>query len=161
MRKLVKDKSRLWSGLSNLARSLKIRKYGKPSLYYERYASWKQQPKRGSIWQNRIVKARYLTNPKPFTIVFLADDLKKSRSTDRHCPNRYATPGSGYIKLLDEIFKDSPDWTRSWLKEEFNFRIYTNDKMGLSPNQAAKFMSYDKIFDLTQRAFHQRDSITF
>ncbi|MCB0264982.1 MAG: tetratricopeptide repeat protein [Calditrichaeota bacterium] len=154
LRKLIKINPGYGPGYQMLARSLKkIRKYDEAMRYYERYAEVENTTEAWLDLAKSYRKGKVFDKSEAIYNRILADDPKNPEARIGIAQIRYATQDQEYIKLLDEIFKDSPDWTRSWLKEEFNFRIYTNDKMGLSPNQAAKFMGYDKIFDLTQRAF--------
>jgi tetratricopeptide (TPR) repeat protein len=83
----------------------------------------------------------------------LAEDPTNKEARIGIAQIRYALQNEEYQQILDELHKEDPEWLCEWLKEEFNFRIYTNEKTMLSPNQAAKFLGYERIFDLTQRAF--------
>jgi len=66
---------------------------------------------------------------------------------------KYARNESSYLELLDRLYSSEPQWVRKWLGEEFNFRIYISPKTLLSPIQAANYLGYSKVFELTQKAF--------
>lgn len=58
-----------------------------------------------------------------------------------------------YTEVLDGLHEDDPAWLREWLLEEFNFRLYVPDKTLMPAVQAAKFLGFRQINELTQRAF--------
>jgi hypothetical protein len=66
---------------------------------------------------------------------------------------KFALKKADYLKLLDKLNQQDSEWLKRWLVDEFNFRIYIPEKTFITPAQAAKFLGFKKVFELTERAF--------
>ena len=154
LRKLIKVDPNYGPGYKLLARSLKkIRKYDEAMRHYEKYAevddsldAWLDLAKsyrKGKIFD----KSEKIYNK----ILKKHEGNKEARIGIAQI--KYATKDKSFLKIFDELHKEDPNWLNEWLVEEFNFRIYLPEKTLLSPEQAAKFLGFNKIFELTERAF--------
>ncbi len=154
LRKLIKTNPDYGKGYQWLARSLKkIRKYDEAMRYYEKYAEVENTPEAWLDLAKSLRKGKLFEQSEQIYQRILKEDPENKEARIGTAQIRYANKDEEYLKILDALYKEDPDWTREWLNEEFNFRIYISDKTPLSPNQAANFLGFKKIFDLTQRAF--------
>ena len=64
--------------------------------------------------------------------------------------------GNNYQKYLDEIFDDSSEWLVNKLKTEWEYSL-NNEEMHTVWNAAtaARYMGFERPFDLTKKAFNQ------
>ncbi len=154
LRKLIKTDPNYGTGYQWLARSLKkIRKYDEAMRYYEKYAEVENTTEAWLDLAKSLRKGKLFEQSEQIYQRILKEDPKNIEARIGIAQIRYANNDKGYLKILNALYKEAPEWTRKWLNEEFNFRIYVSEKTPLSPNQAAKFLGFMKIFDLTQRAF--------
>jgi tetratricopeptide (TPR) repeat protein len=137
-----------------LARSLKkIRRYEEAMRYYEKYRevddsldAWLELAKsyrKGKEFDKSEVLYKQILEKHPQereAIIGLAQI-------------KYARNEPDFILLLDKLFEAHPNWLKQWLKEEFNFRIYTLEKTYLTPVQAANFLGLEDALELTRKAF--------
>lgn len=64
----------------------------------------------------------------------------------------------GYKMLLDRIYKRAEDWLRDKLKTDWEYKIpgnAGNDDVMWNAATAARYLGYDRPFDLTRRAFNE------
>lgn len=154
LRKLIKIDPDFGLAYKWLARSLKKnRKYEEAMRYYEKYAQVD-----GSI-DALLDLAKSYRKGKLFEksekiyheILKLEPENKEARIGLAQI--KYARKEPDYVEILDELYKEDPEWLVEWLVDEFNFRIYVPEKTYLSPVQASRFLGYNKVFELTQKAF--------
>ena len=65
--------------------------------------------------------------------------------------------GKGYRQKLDKIYKANPEWLQDHLKSEWNFHIpgYVDDEKNMwNAATAARYLGFDRPFDLTRKAFN-------
>jgi len=154
LRKLLKINPEFGLGYKWLARSLKKnRKYDEAMYFYEKYAEVD-----GSIdslldLAKSYRKGKLFEKSEKLYHQILEKDPGNMEARIGLAQIKYARKEPDYIEILDELFKEDPDWLREWLVDEFNFRIYLPEKTYLSPVQASKFLGYKKVFELTQKAF--------
>jgi tetratricopeptide (TPR) repeat protein len=121
--------------------------------FYEKFAEVENSQRAWLELAKSYRKGKLFDKSEAIYQQVLAEDPTNKEARIGIAQIRYALQNEAYQQILDELHKEDPEWLCEWLKEEFNFRIYTNNKTMLSPIQAAKFLGYDRIFDLTQRAF--------
>lgn len=66
--------------------------------------------------------------------------------------------GKGYKTLLDKIYKKDPEWLQNKIKSEWEFKIpgYQKHQDNLwNAATAARYLGFDRPFDLTRRAFNE------
>ena len=154
LRKLIRIEPGYGPAYEMLARSLKkTRKYEEAMRFYEKFAEVENSQRAWLELAKSYRKGKLFDKSEAIYKQVLAEDPANKEARIGIAQIRYALQNDEYLQILDELHKEEPEWLCEWLKEEFNFRIYTNNKTALSPNQAAKFLGYDRIFDLTQRAF--------
>ncbi|RMH82954.1 MAG: hypothetical protein D6681_17085 [Calditrichaeota bacterium] len=154
LRKLIQVDPNYGLGYKWLARSLKkIRKYDEAMRYYERYAEVDGSLDSLLDLAKSYRKGKLFEKSEEVYQRILKEYPNDKEARIGMAQIRYALKNEEYLKILDELYEEDPEWLREWLRDEFNFRIYVPEKTPLSPIQAAKFLGYDKIFDLTQRAF--------
>ncbi len=154
LKRLLKLKPDFGLGYKWLARSLKkIRKFEEAMRMYEKYAEVD-----GSL-DSLLDLAKSYRKGKIFdkSEAIYHDILQKYPGEKEAriglAQIKYARKEPDFIDILDELHQEDPEWLKEWLTEEFNFRIYVPEKTMLSPIQAAKFLGFDKVLDLTQKAF--------
>ena len=154
LKKLLKIKKDYGPVYKWLARSLKkMRKYDEAMRYYEMYAKVEKSSEAKLELAKSYRKGKlYDKSAKIYSEILKKDPAEKEAKIGL-AQIKYARLEKDYLSLLDELQKEDPEWLREWLSEEFNFRIYTTTKTLLTPNQAAKYLGYDKAFDITQKAF--------
>ncbi|MFZ0391555.1 MAG: tetratricopeptide repeat protein [Calditrichia bacterium] len=154
LRKLVKIKPDFGLGYKWLARSYKkIRKYDEAMYFYQKYAevddsldAWldlAQSYRKGKLYDKSLKIYQDILEKNPDekeALIGMAQIL-------------YAQNDSGYLEKLDRLYREYPDWMKQWLQEEFNFRIYISPKTPLAPVTASHYLGFEKVFDLTQKAF--------
>ena len=65
--------------------------------------------------------------------------------------------GKGFRQKLDKIYKANPEWLKDRLKSEWNFHIaeyVDNEKNMWNAATAARYLGFDRPFDLTRKAFN-------
>ncbi len=65
--------------------------------------------------------------------------------------------GKSYTKLLDKINEIDEDWLREYLKNQWEYKLagYSEDESKMwNAATAARYLGYDRPFDLTKRAFN-------
>jgi hypothetical protein len=64
--------------------------------------------------------------------------------------------GNNYKKYLDEIFEDNPEWLVNKLKTEWEYNLNNEDLHTVwNAATAARYMGFERPFDLTKKAFNQ------
>jgi len=154
LRQLIKIKPDFGLGYKLLARSLKkIRKYDEAMYYYEKYAEVD-----GSL-DSLLDLAKSYRKGKLFEkSEKIYNDILEKYPDEKEAKIglaqiEYARNDKNFIKRLEELYKENPDWVKEWLAKEFNFRIYVGPKTPLTPVQAARYLGFSQVFELTQRAF--------
>ncbi len=154
LKKLIEIRPDYGKGYKWLARSLKkIRKYDEAMRYYEKYAEVD-----GSL-DSLLDLAKSYRKGKVFdkSEEIYRDILEKYPGEKEAriglAQIRYARNEDGYLEMLDELYQEDPEWVKKWLLEEFNFRIYVTRKTPFTPVQAARYLGFEKVFELTQKAF--------
>ena len=154
LRKLIKVDPNYGLGFKLLARSLKkIRKYDEAMRMYEKYAEVDNSLDAWLDLAKSYRKGKIFDKSEEIYHKILKDYEGNKEARIGLAQIKYATKDKGYLKILDELHKDDQEWLNEWLVEEFNFRIYLSEKTLLSPEQAANFLGFNQIFELTQRAF--------
>lgn len=154
LRKLVKVAPDYGLGYKWLARSLKkIRKYEEAMRTYEKYAEVDKSQDAWLDLAKSYRKGKIFDRSEEIYRRLLAEEPTNKEARIGMAQIFYANNLDSYLEVLDQLFQEDPEWLKAWLVEEFNFRIYISEKTLLSPNQAAKFLGFKQIFDLTQRAF--------
>ncbi len=154
LKKLLKLKPDFGLGYKWLARSLKkIRKFEEAMRMYEKYAEVDDSLDAWLDLAKSYRKGKLFDKSEK-----IYHDILEKYPGDKEAriglaQIKYARKEPDYIEILDELHQEDPEWLKEWLTEEFNFRIYVPEKSMLSPLQAAKFLGYEKVLDLTQRAF--------
>lgn len=65
--------------------------------------------------------------------------------------------GKGYKQILDRIYKEDPEWLREKMLAEWDFRLpgYGDDEEHMwNAATAARYLGFERPFDLTKRAFN-------
>ena len=65
--------------------------------------------------------------------------------------------GKGFRQKLDKIYKNDPEWLREHLRSEWNFHLpgYADDEQNMwNAATAARYLGFDRPFDLTRKAFN-------
>ncbi len=154
LRKLIKVDPGFGKGYQWLARSLKkIRKYDEAMRFYEKYAEVENTTEAWLDLAKSYRKGKLFDQSEKIYQRILKEEPQNMEARIGIAQIRYANNNLEYLEILDALYKENPEWTRQWLVEEFNFRIYNGEKQLLSPVQAAKFLGFSRIFDLTQKAF--------
>jgi len=61
----------------------------------------------------------------------------------------------GYKSKLDKIFKTNPEWLRDKLNKDWNYKRPSNDNsIKWNAATAARYLNFDKPYDLTKKAFN-------
>ncbi len=154
LRKLVKVAPDFGLGYKWLARSLKkIRKYEEAMRTYEKYAEVDNSQDAWLDLAKSYRKGKIFERSEEIYRKLLSEEPTNKEARIGMAQIYYANNLDSYLEILDQLFQEDPEWLKAWLIEEFNFRIYIPEKTLLSPTQAAKFLGFKQIFDLTQRAF--------
>jgi len=154
LRKLVKFAPDYGIGYKWLARSLKkVRKYDEAMRNYEKYAEVDNSTEAWLDLAKSYRKGKIFDKSEEIYQEILAKEPANQEARIGLAQIYYANKEDRYLEILDALHQENPEWLKEWLIEEFNFRIYISEKILLSPVQAAKFLGYKQIFELTQRAF--------
>jgi len=154
LRKLVKFAPDYGIGYKWLARSLKkVRKYDEAMRNYEKYAEVDDSTEARLDLAKSYRKGKIFDKSEEIYQNILAEEPTNKEARIGLAQIYYANKEDKYLEYLDALHQEDPEWLKEWLVEEFNFRIYISEKILLSPVQAAKFLGYKQIFELTQRAF--------
>jgi len=154
LQKLVELKPDYGIAYKWLARSLKkTRKFDEATFYYEKYAEVDGSLDSLLDLGKAYRKGKLFKKSEEIYNKILKDDPDNKEARFGIAQILYALKNQDYMKVLEKLYEDDAEWLKSWLLEEFNFRIYVQQKTYLSPVQAAKFLGYEKVFELTQLAF--------
>jgi tetratricopeptide (TPR) repeat protein len=154
LRKLIQIKPDYGIAYKWLARSLKkCRKFDEATRYYEKYAEVDQSLDAFYDLAKSYRKGKQYEQSMEIYNKILKDNPDDKEAQIGIAQIQYATNKNNHLKVLDKIYKMDKEWVRTWLKNEFNFRIYVSPKTLLSPIQATKYLGLDKVFELTQKAF--------
>ncbi|GAB4335068.1 MAG: hypothetical protein Kow0037_14390 [Calditrichia bacterium] len=154
LRKLIKIRPDFGLGYKWLARSLKkIRKYDEAVYYYEKYAEVDGSLDSLLDLAKTYRKGKLFDKSEKIYRQILEQDPENREAQIGLAQIMYAHNDEGYWEILEKLYEQNPEWVRSWLREEFNFRIYVLPKTMMNPVQAAKYLGLEKVFQLTQMAF--------
>ncbi len=154
LRKLVKIKPDFGLGYKWLARSLKkVRKYDDAMRFYERYAEVDNSLDARLDLAKSYRKGKIFDKSEEIYNAILAEEPDVQEARIGLSQIKYARNEDGYMEILDKLNEEDSNWLKKWLLEEFNFRIYVSPKTPLTPIQAANYLGFGKVFELTQRAF--------
>ncbi len=65
--------------------------------------------------------------------------------------------GKGFKQLLDRIYRDDPTWLQEKIKNEWDFKLPSHaqyEECMWNAATAARYLGFDRPFDLTKRAFN-------
>jgi tetratricopeptide (TPR) repeat protein len=154
LRKLLKLNPQFGLGYKWLARSLKkIRKYDEAMANYRKYAEVDGSIDAFLDLAKSYRKGKIFDKSEEIYLDILKSNPESKEAKIGLAQIKFALKQSEYMKILDDLYKEDPDWLKKWLLDEFNFRIYIPEKTFITPAQAAKFLGFNKVFELTERAF--------
>ncbi len=154
LRKLIQIKPDFGLSYKWLARSLKkIRKYDEAIKYYEKYAEVEGNLESKLDLAQSYRKGKLFDKAEAIYQEILKEDPKNKEARIGLAQIRYAQNNPEFMSMLEELYQEDPEWLKKWLKEEFNFRIYISQKTPLQPLQASRYLGYEKVFEMTQKAF--------
>ncbi len=154
LRKLIKIKPDFGLAYKWLARSLKkIRKYDEAMRFYEKYAEVDGSLDSLLDLAKSYRKGKVFDRSEQIYHEILEKYPGEKEARIGLAQIQYARKEPGYLEILEELHREDPEWLKQWLVEEFNFRIYVPQKTLLSPVQAARFLGYERVLELTQKAF--------
>ncbi len=154
LRKLIKLKPDYGLGYKWLARSLKkVRKYEESMRMYEKYAGVDQSLDAYQDLAKSYRKGKLYDQSQKIYEKILKDNPDDKEARIGMAQIQFAQNDDSYQKILNKLYAEDPEWVKNWLREEFNFRIYVSPKTPLTPIQATKYLGFDQVFELTQRAF--------
>ncbi len=154
LRKLIQIKPDFGLSYKWLARSLKkIRKYDEAVKYYEKYAEVEGSLEAKLDLAQSYRKGKMFEKAEAIYQEILQEDPQNKEARIGMAQIRYAQNNPEFMKMLEELYQEDPEWLKKWLREEFNFRIYVPQKTPLQPIQASRYLGYEKVFEMTQRAF--------
>ncbi|MEJ2636899.1 MAG: hypothetical protein P8184_16620, partial [Calditrichia bacterium] len=154
LRKLVKIKPDFGLGYKWLARSLKkIRKYEDATRFYEKYAEVDNSTDAWLDLAKSYRKGKIFDKSEQIYQDIMKEEPENKEARIGMAQIKFARNEPDFLNILDDLYKEDPDWLKKWLGEEFNFRIYASPKTPLTPIQASSYLGYDKVFELTQHAF--------
>jgi|GEM_PF-5528603 len=154
LRKLIKEFPSFGIAHKWLARSLKkIRKYDDAMRQYEKYVEVDNSTDAWLDLAKSYRKGKIFDKSEEIYHKILKGSPQEKEALIGLAQIYYAQKDERYLSILDDLHKLDAAWLKEWLVEEFNFRIYLSDKTPLSPIQAAKFLGYKRVFDLTEKAF--------
>lgn len=154
LRKLIKLRPDYVLAYKWLARSLKkVRRYEEAMRYYELYA------RVDNSLDSQLDLAKSYRKGKLFDkSEAIYKDILQNHPGEREAKIglaqiQYARNEKDFMPILEELFEQDPEWTKKWLLEEFNFRIYSENITLLTPIQAAQYLGFTKVNELTKMAF--------
>lgn len=154
LRKLITIKPDFGLGYKLLARSLKkVRRYEEAMQYYQKYAEVDDTLEAWLDLAKSYRKGKLFDRAEEIYLRVLKENPADKEAKIGMAQIHYARNEDGYLEILDELHQNDSDWLKNWLLKEFNFRIYISPKTLLAPHQAAMYLGYSKVFDLTQKAF--------
>jgi tetratricopeptide (TPR) repeat protein len=154
LRRLVKIKPDYGFGYKWLARSLKkLRKYDEAMRYYEMYAKVDQSVDSLLDLAKSYRKGKLFDKSEKIYQKILQEHPEEKEAKIGLAQIYYARLQDGYMALLDSLDKIDSEWLKSWLNEEFNFRIYSAKKTLMSPVQAAQLLGFKNASEVTKMAF--------
>lgn len=154
LRKLLKLNPRFGLGYKWLARSLKkIRKYDEAMSNYQKYAEVDGSIDAYLDLAKSYRKGKIFDKSEEIYLNILKSNPENKEARIGLAQIKFALKQPEYLKILDELYQQDPEWLKKWLVDEFNFRIYIPEKTLITPAQAAKFLGFNQVFQLTERAF--------
>lgn len=154
LRKLIKLKPEYGLGYKMLARSLKKnRKYDEAMRYYEKYAKVDKSLDAKLDLAKSYRKGKLFDKSEKIYQDILQDFPEDKEARIGITQIKYAQNNPDYMTILEQLHAEDAAWVKKWLIEEFNFRIYISSKTSMKPNQAARYLGYEKPYQLTQMAF--------
>lgn len=154
LRRLIKIDPGYGPGYKWLARSLKkIRKYDEAMKLYEKYAEVEGTVEARLDLAKSYRKGKLFEQSESIYRDILAADPANQEARIGLAQIYYANKDSRYMEILEQLHREDPAWLKEWLTDEFNFRIYLNDKTLLTSIQATKLLGFNKTTDLSERAF--------
>jgi len=154
LRKLLKLNPRFGLGYKWLARSLKkIRKYDEAMSNYQKYTEVDGSVDAFLDLAKSYRKGKIFDKSEEIYLDILKSNPKNKEAQIGLAQIKFALKQPEYLKILDKLHQQDPKWLKKWLVDEFNFRIYIPEKTFITPAQAAKFLGFNKVFQLTERAF--------
>lgn len=154
LRRLIKINPEYGTGYKWLARSLKkIRKYDEAMKLYEKYAEVEGTIEARLDLAKSYRKGKLFEQSESIYRNILEVDAANKEARIGLAQIYYANKDPRYMALLDQLHQEDPAWLKEWLTDEFNFRIYLNDKTLLTSIQATKLLGFNKTTDLSERAF--------
>ena len=154
LRKLIQLRPDYGLGYKWLARSLKkVRKYEESMRMYEKYAEVDQSLDAYQDLAKSYRKGKLYDQSREIYQKILKDNPDDKEARIGMAQIQYAQNDDSYQKILNKLYAEDPEWVKNWLREEFNFRIYISPKTPLTPIQATRYLGFDQVFELTQRAF--------
>lgn len=154
LRKLIKLKPEYGLAYKMLARSLKKnRKYDEAMRYYEKYAKVDKSLDAKLDLAKSYRKGKLFDKSDKIYQDVLQDFPEDKEARIGIAQIKYAQNNPDYMAILELLYEEDAAWLKKWLIEEFNFRIYISSKTSMKPNQAARYLGYEKPYQLTQMAF--------
>ena len=154
LRRLVKVKPDYGLAYKWLARSLKkLRKYDEAMRYYELYAKVDQSIDSLLDLAKSYRKGKLFDKSEKIYQNLVEEHPEDKEAKIGLAQIYYARLQDDYIALLDSLDKTDSEWLKSWLNEEFNFRIYSAKKTLMSPVQAAQLLGFKNASEVTKMAF--------
>lgn len=154
LRRLLKLNPQFGLGYKWLARSLKkIRKYDEAMANYRKYAEVDGSIDAYLDLAKSYRKGKIFDKSEEIYLDILKSNPESKEAKIGLAQIKFALKQPEYMKILEDLYKEDPDWLKKWLLDEFNFRIYIPEKTFITPAQAAKFLGFNKVFELTERAF--------
>lgn len=154
LRQLIKIDPNQGIAYKWLARSLKkLRKYEEATKLYEKRTEIDPSAEAWLDLAKSYRKGKMFNESEKIYLTLLKQDSGNKEARIGLAQIYYANKNNKYMEVLEELSKEDLPWLNEWLTEEFNFRIYVNEKTLLTPAQTARFMGYPEIMELTQRAF--------
>ncbi len=154
LRKLIKLRPDYALAYKWLARSLKkVRRYEEAMRYYELYAQVDNSLDAKLDLAKSYRKGKLFDKSEAIYKEILQNHPGEREARIGLAQIQYARNEKDYLPVLEELYEQDPEWTKKWLLEEFNFRIYSENKTLLTPIQAAQYLGFEKVSELTQMAF--------
>lgn len=141
------------SGYKWMGRSLmKLRRFPEAQKYFEKYAELE-----GTY-------EAYLQLAHCYRKTFMYEAAEKLyQEILKHNPDNFDalmglaqisyTLNKPYEKILDQLYEKNPDHVRQWIKTDWDFRIVLPKKTRMSALQAASYLGFPNVFELSTKAF--------
>lgn len=154
LKKLLRLNPQFGLGYKWLARSFKkIRKYDEAMSNYQKYAEVDGSIDAYLDLAKSYRKGKIFDKSEEIYLDLLKSNPRNKEAQIGLAQIKFALKQPDYIEILDKLHEQDQGWLKKWLIDEFNFRIYIPEKTFITPAQAAKFLGFNKVFELTERAF--------